>query len=130
LSIHPREITLNKLIPAVAAVVLLHIPSIAMSQCGDGNCAVGAAGTGGEKSAGKAQGSHEVIPSIRFPGRTITNSGNSDAGRLSIVENGNSLGTISGTFRQNPEPAARGRGTGLFGDWSGQCAEELLFDDC
>ena len=121
---------MNKLIPAVAAAVLLQIPSIAMSQCGDGNCAVGAAGTGGEKSAGKAQGSHEEIPSIRFPGRTITNSGNADAGHLNISGGGFPSGDLTGTFRQNPQPSARGHGTGIFGDWSGQCAEELLFDDC
>jgi hypothetical protein len=101
-----------------------------MSQCGDGNCAVGAAGTGGEKSAGKAQGSHEEIPSIRFPGRTITNSGNADAGHLNISGGGFPSGDLTGTFRQNPQPSARGHGTGIFGDWSGQCAEELLFDDC
>ena len=119
-----------RLLLAFAAAALLHIPSIAMSQCGDGQCAVGAAGTGGEKSEGKAQGFHEVIPSIRFPGRTITNSGNNDAGHLNISGGGFPSGDLSGTFRPNPEPAARGRGTGIFGDWSGQCAEELLFDGC
>jgi len=120
----------SKLVLCVAAAALLSVPSIAMSQCNEAGCAVGAAGTGGEKSEGKAQGFREVIESIRFPGRIITNSGNLDAGRLNISGGGFPSGDLSGTFRQNPAPSSRGRGTGIFGDWAGQCLEELLFDGC
>ena len=116
----------------VAAAALVFIPSTAMSQCGTEACSVGAAGTGGESSDGKAQGFHYEFPSTRFPGATITNSGNNDAGRFSIGTGatGSTLGTLSGTFRAHPSPSSRGRGTGLFGDWTGQCQEVLAFEDC
>lgn len=117
---------MKRLVLGIAAATLVYLPSMALSSCGDASCSVGAAGTGGEKSDGKAQGFHEIIPSIRFPGRTITNSGNLDAGRLTILGGGFPSGTISGTFRENPEPTVRGHGTGIFGDWSGQCPEELI----
>jgi hypothetical protein len=121
----------NRPILSLAVAALILIPSVASSNCGVGNaCAVGAAGTGGEKSEGKAQGFREVIESVNFPGRIITNSGNADAGHLNISGGGFPSGDLTGTFRQNPQPSARGHGTGIFGDWSGQCAEELLFDDC
>ena len=123
---------MNRLALALAAAAFALLPSIAMSQCGgDGaSCAVGAIGTGGDKSEGKAQGSYQVFQSTTFPGRTITNAGNEGAGHLSISGGGHPSGDLTGTFRPNPQPTARGHGTGIFGDWSGQCAEELLFDDC
>jgi hypothetical protein len=96
------------------AAALALIPLMAGAECGDGNCAVGALGTGGQASGGQAQGSHFEGPGA-IPGATITNSGNADAGRLQV-----SFGSISGTFRDG---TARGRGTGVFGDWAGQCED-------
>ena len=109
------------------AAALLFVPSVALSQCGGDSCSVGALGTGGVSSGGKAQGFFSKTPSTRFPGATLTNAGNNDAGRLNITS---SVGSLSGTFRENPSPTARGRGTGVFGDWSGQCDLDLSFEDC
>jgi hypothetical protein len=82
-------------------------------------------------SGGKAQGfREEFVSTVRIPGAAITNSGNLDSGHFTVTLDGSSLGTLSGTFRQNPEPSSRGRGTGeLFGDWAGQCDEDP-FDGC
>lgn len=110
---------------SLSAAVFVSMSPAAMGQCGGDTCSVGATGTGGEKSGGKAQGFHEeFVSTVRIPGAAITNSGNLDAGRLTVTLDGSSLGTLSGTFRQNPNPALRGHGTGLFGDWSGQCEDE------
>ena len=106
------------------AAVLLFIPSMADANCGDGACSVGALGTGGVSSDGKAQGFYDKFPSTRFPGSTFTNSGNLDAGRLNIT---GGVGTTSGTFRQD---SVRGRSSGTFGDWTGQCPiEDFPCDD-
>jgi hypothetical protein len=81
-------------------------------------------------SGGKAQGFHEeFVSTVRIPGAAITNSGNLDAGRLTVTLDGGSLGTLSGTFRENPDATTRGHGTGMFGDWAGQC-EDLDFVGC
>lgn len=117
---------MKTLVLSIAAAALVSITAPAMSQCGDNNCSVGAAGTGGERSDGKAQGFHYEFPSTRFPGATITNSGNDEAGRFSITD----VGSLSGTFREKPEASSRGHGTGVFGDWSGQCDEDLDLEDC
>jgi len=122
---------MNRIFLSLSTAALVVMPQIAMSQCGGDTCSVGAAGTGGEKSAGKAQGFHEeFISTIRIPGAAITNSGNLDAGRFTVTRDGSSLGTSSGTFREHPDALLRGRGTGLFGDWSGQCEEDLAPDGC
>lgn len=110
----------------VAALVV--VPSIAAAQCGgDSACSVGAAGTGGQNSDGNAQGFRQEI---LLPGGTLSNSGNSDAGRLRETGSTGTVGTLSGTFRENPQPSVRGAGTGIFGDWAGQCADDFPFDDC
>lgn len=116
---------MNRFIFSIAAAALVIIPSIAASQCGGDTCNVGAAGTGGERSEGKAQGFRTERPSTRFGG-TIINTGNDNAGRLNFT----AAGSISGTFREQPDATFRGHGTGLFGDWSGQCEAELAFDGC
>ena len=119
---------------SVAAVAAFLFSPVAMAQsggCGGDTCSVGAFGTGGQKSDGKAQGFRdEFISTVRIPGAAITNSGNLNAGRFTVTREGSSLGTLSGTFRTHPKATARGRGTGMFGEWSGQCEEELLFDGC
>jgi len=116
---------MHKFIRLLAAA-LLFVPSLALPQCGGDSCSVGALGTGGVNSGGQAQGFFFKTPSTNFPGATLTNAGNNDAGRLNIT----AAGSLSGTFRENPSPTARGRGTGVFGDWSGQCDLEVSFEDC
>src|SRR5215471_10692796 len=96
---------------SVMVTSLILYSTVALANCGDGGCAVGGLGTGGESSLGKAQGLHFVGPE---GGVTVTNSGNASSGRLQVGP----LGTISGTIRGG---TTRGRGTGIFGDWSGQC---------
>lgn len=120
------------LIGVVAVVAMLHLPAVARAQCGSNSCAVGAAGTGGESSGGRAQGFRIEFPSTLYPGGSVSNTGNLDAGRLSISSASASVGTTAGTFRENPTPSVRGHGTGVFGDWSGQCAvaDESEFPDC
>ena len=116
---------MNRLFSSLSAAVLVFVSPIAMGQCGGNTCSVGADGTGGEKSGGKAQGFHdEFVSTVRIPGAEITNSGNLDSGRFTVTLGGTSLGTLSGTFREHPAATMRGRGTGLFGDWAGQCEDE------
>jgi hypothetical protein len=112
---------------SVAAAALILIPSLAPAQCGGNSCSVGAFGTGGTSSDGKAQGFRLTFPSTMFPGATFSNTGNFDAGRLSISDG---IGSTSGTFRQNPTPTVRGNASGIFGDWSGQCDIEDFPDNC
>ena len=107
-----------------ASLSLICSVSIADAGCGDAQCSVGALGQGGTSSDGKAQGFYDKFPSTRFPGSTFTNSGNLDAGRLNIT---GGVGTTSGTFRQD---SVRGRSSGTFGDWTGQCPiEDFPCDD-
>ena len=123
---------MNRTFVALSAAALAFVSPLAVGQCGGDTCSVGAFGTGGEKSGGKAQGFHEeFVSTIRIPGARLTNSGNLDSGHFTVTLDGNSLGTISGTFRENPAPTMRGHGTGeLFGDWSGQCSDIEDFEDC
>ena len=122
---------MNSIWLSIAAATLVSIPTAAISQCGGDTCSVGGAGTGGEKSGGKAQGFHvEFVSTVRIPGATIVNVGNLDSGHFTVTDSsGSSLGTASGTLRENPAPTARGRGTGLFGDWAGQCDAETAEED-
>ena len=119
---------MNRFFLSVSAAAFVFVSPVAMGQCGGDTCNVGATGTGGDMSGGKAQGfREEFVSTIRIPGAAITNSGNLDSGHFTVMLDGSSLGTLSGTFRQNPEPSSRGRGTGeLFGDWAGQCDEDPL----
>jgi len=118
-------VTMNGFFLSLGAAAFVFVSPAAMGQCGGDTCSVGAAGTGGEMSGDKAQGFHQEFISIsRIPGAALTNSGNPDSGHITVTLDGVSLGTASGTFRLNPEPSSRGRGTGLFGDWTGHCDEE------
>jgi hypothetical protein len=98
-------------------MMLVFSMSVAIAQCGDGDCAVGAEGTGGDASGGNAQGFHFEGPGAN-PAVSITNSGNADSGRLVVDRPGDNDGTLAGTLRQD---VFRGHGTGSFGDWSGTC---------
>jgi hypothetical protein len=95
---------------------VLLLPGVASAHCGDGDCAVGAAGTGGERSDGRAQG-FRVEESVLVNNELVmvTNVGNADAGRITL--SGGREGTLAGTYRFD---IGRGRGTGFFGDWTGR----------
>ena len=104
-------------VSVAAGVVLgmLLLPGVAYARCGDSDCAVGAEGMGGERSAGKAQG-FRVEESVLVNNQLVfvTNVGNADGGRITL--SGAREGTLAGTFRSD---IGRGHGTGWFGDWSG-----------
>ncbi len=109
------------LLAAAAIMAALLIPSLANAQEGPHECedstlefCAGAAGTGGEKSEGNAQGFREVGPG-KTEGATFTNTGNADAGHVELT--GTVEGSRSGTCRDGTE---RGHSTGVFGDSSGQ----------
>jgi hypothetical protein len=107
----------------VAATLLLG-SSLAFANCGTGSCAVGALGTGGDKSGGRAQGFQLQFPSTRYPGETFSNTGNADAGRLNVTNQGSYMGTVR-------DDIFRGRTSGVFGDSAGLCElEDFLNDDC
>lgn len=52
------------------------------------------------------------------PGGFASSTGNLDSGRLNVNDGIGSIGSTSGTFRENPWPNVRGQVGGLFGDWS------------
>jgi hypothetical protein len=113
------EVAMRKWFTFCVAAAFVFIPSAAVANCGDNECAVGALGQGGESSGGKARGFHHEFPSRFFDGETFTNVGNDTSGRGSI----SNVGAQSGTFHGD---TARGHATGVFGDWSGQCEIEHL----
>ena len=97
----------------LSLAVIFLVPTFpAIAECGDGECDVGAFGTAGTASGGKAQGWHVERPSTLFPGETYFNVGNFDAGTIRV----SNQGTIAGTFRDG---VSRGHSTGLFGINSG-----------
>jgi hypothetical protein len=89
-------------------------PSGSKAQCSS-NCSVGAFGTGGENSGGRAQGFLEVGPGPR-EGYDLFNSGNFDAGHFAVEFEGDLVGTHSGTYRDG---ICRGLETGILGDDQG-----------
>ena len=121
---------MNVFVVVVASAALTLTPSFTSAQCGGDSCSVGAFGTGGTNSEGKAQGFFLKFPSTLFPGGFVSNTGNLDSGRLNVNDGSGSIGSTSGTFRENPRPSVRGHVSGLFGDWSGQCDIEDFPDDC
>jgi hypothetical protein len=96
---------------------LLLLPGAAYAACGGDACAVGGAGTGGERSDGRAQGFREEYGALIGDNQLVlvTNVGNADAGHITL--SGARDGTLSGTYRNG---VGRGRGTGYFGDWAGR----------
>lgn len=119
-----RIMLLVTVVVLMAVVAALGAPAYA--NCGDGACSVGSLGTGGENSGGNAQGFRFEGPG-QNPDVAVTNVGNADAGRLTVDRPGDNDGTLSGTFRGD---SARGRGSGSFGDWSGQCEAANFPDNC
>ena len=68
---------------AIVASLALAVPSASAEGCAT-TCAVGAVGTGGENSDGKARGGRREGLSIGFPGSTFTNQGNDIAGHIAV----------------------------------------------
>lgn len=111
---------------ATVLVALALFPSAAIANCGnEQTCHVGASGQGGGSSGGKAHGFYYEEPSHMFPGQTLTNAGNSLSGRLTV--GGGSTVTESGTAHGD---TFRGHGTGVFGDWAGQCDLDDFPTEC
>ena len=99
-------------IPALAiAASVLCSPMPALAQC-NAYCSVGARGTGGENSDGRAQGFLDIGPG-RTAGFDVFNSGNSDAGHFAVEFEGDLVGTRSGTLRDG---ICRDLETGRLGD--------------
>ena len=110
----------------LTVLLLALVPSIANASCGTGDaCFVGGLGNGGEASDGRAQGFHLDAPSILHPGATATISGTANSGHNTYSDS--VRGTLSGTFHGSSANFS-GRGTGIFGDFTGQC--DLLAGDC
>jgi hypothetical protein len=80
---------------AIAASLALAVPPASAEGCAS-TCSVGGAGTGGVNSDGKAGGFRLEGPATRFPGSTFTNSGNQNAGHITIQ--GTAEGSASGAF--------------------------------
>jgi hypothetical protein len=95
-------------------------PSVAMAEstggCAD-VCSVGAAGTGGEASDGKAQGFRLEGPATRFADSYFTNAGSQIGGHITI--SGAFEGTASGAF--TPQGAIVGHYTGVLECFGGRC---------
>ena len=109
-----KRLSLSVATGVVLGVLLL--PGVAYGHCGTGDCSVGAAGTGGERSDGRAQG-FRIEKDILVNNQVVavTNVGNADGGRITL--SGGLVGTLAGTYRNG---IGRGHGTGYFGDWSGR----------
>jgi hypothetical protein len=113
-----RRILLVLAVAVPIAMVMAALGAPAVAECGDGDCSVGALGTGGEKSGGDAQGFRFEGPGHN-PGVSVTNTGNSFSGQLKVDRPGDDDTQLAGTGRDG---IARGRSVGEFGDWAGQCA--------
>ena len=108
---------------AIVASLALAVSPASAQGCAT-TCAVGAAGTGGESSDGKAEGFRLEAPSTGFPGSTFTNQGNEMAGHISVQ--GASEGSASGGFTPQGDLVGHftGVSAGFFGvpdPCSGKC---------
>ena len=99
----------------IAASLALAVPSASAQGC-SATCSVGAAGTGGESSDGKAEGFRLEAPSTGFPGSTFTNQGNQIGGHIT-VEGPTFNGTASGNT--SPQGVLVGHFTGVSADFFG-----------
>lgn len=108
---------------ALVTAFTVATPSVAMAEpttgCAD-VCSVGAAGTGGEASDGKAQGFRlegPTNPTGSFPGSYFTNTGSQIGGHITI--SGAFEGTASGAF--TPQGEIVGHYTGVLECFGGRC---------
>ena len=106
----------TRLVASLALIGSVVWPSSSMAQC-NSYCSVGALGQGGASSDGAAQGFRYVAPGHAVPGAIVTNVGNSDAGHISVVLDGDVLGTLDGTYHDG---VCIGLATGVFGDLHGR----------
>jgi hypothetical protein len=105
---------MSRFIYIAATFAIAVFPSMAVAECGEGNCAVGTNGQGGARSGGKARGGLLEQPSSFFPNATLRSAGTENTGLLSVTGQESASGAIHGdTFS--------GHATGIFGDFSGQC---------
>lgn len=104
----------TKLVAGLTLAASIMWPSSSLAQC-SGNCSVGALGQGGVSSDGAAQGFRYVGPGSQ-PQYTVTNVGNSDAGHVLAVLDGENAGTLDGTYHDG---VCIGLATGVFGDYTG-----------
>jgi hypothetical protein len=81
---------------AVGVALGAGTPSASAEVCGSTCSGVGAAGTGGQSSDGKAEGWRFQQPSTTFPGSTYTNAGNEIGGN--ITYQGSASGMGAGAF--------------------------------
>jgi hypothetical protein len=100
----------------IAASLALAVPSASAEGCSS-TCSVGAAGTGGENSDGKAEGFRLAGPSTGFPGSTFTNQGNPALGGHIAVEGPTFNGSASGNT--SPQGDLVGHFTGVSADFFG-----------
>jgi hypothetical protein len=105
----------TKLVAGLALIGSVVWPSTSIAQQCNTSCSVGALGQGGASSDGAAQGFRYVGPG-RQPEYTVTNVGNSDAGHVRAVLDGEEAGTLDGTYRDG---VCIGLATGVFGDYQG-----------
>lgn len=105
-----------KLIAGVAVAGSAVWPTSSTAQC-NSYCGVGAYGQGGVSSDGNARGFRIVAPGQTNPDIVITNVGNPDAGHIDVTLDGETLGTLDGTYHDG---VCIGRATGGFGDYRGR----------
>jgi len=98
----------------VAAVIALSASPASAGGCAS-TCSVGGAGTGGEASGGQAGGFHLQRPFTSIPGSTLSNSGNENAGNITIT--GTASGMAAGAF--TPQGVVVGHYDGVVGDLLG-----------
>ena len=111
---------MNRFALFIASAILL-MPSMTNANCGDGVCDVGATGTGGVSSGGRAQGYYYTKPTSLYPGEQISNSGTLSSGRINVTGD---FVNLSGHFNDKRGTVFGHAGGGEFGEWSGQCAYE------
>ena len=104
----------TKLVVGVTLAASVMWPSSSLAQC-SANCGVGALGQGGVSSGGAAQGFRYVGPG-RLPEYTVTNVGNSRAGHVLAILDGENAGVLDGTYRDG---VCIGLATSVFGDYQG-----------
>lgn len=106
----------TKLVVGLTLAASIMWPSSSMAQC-NSYCTVGAFGQGGASSDGAAQGFRVVVPGQTIPGATVTNVGNFDAGHIDVSLDGDTIGSLDGTYHDG---VCIGLATGVFGDYHGR----------
>ena len=108
----------NSIPPVAIAATLLISPMPAVAQCSpDSFCGVGAFGTGGINSDGKAVGNLFRRPGS-LEGFTLWHMGSDPAGRLVVYKDGELYGFFEGTIR---DEFCAGMTEGLrWGDFTGR----------